>query len=52
MGYPQDGCDDYSESEVRQMYRNGEISKDEARNLNRSNGQGSQESLNRWLEDK
>ena len=33
MGYPYDGFSEYSRDEIKQMIANGEISKDEAKNL-------------------
>ena len=37
MGYPYCGSE-FSEGEILQLYKNGEISSDEAKNLERVNG--------------
>lgn len=38
MGYPYDSSDGYSSDEIKQMYANNEISRDEAKNLESENG--------------
>lgn len=49
MSYPYDGTSEYTSSEIRQMYNNGEISKDEAKHLENANHNGHWDADDNWV---